>query len=43
VLDLSEEESQKWDEVANDALWEYYKGVMTEEQIAEVSRLLERE
>jgi TRAP-type C4-dicarboxylate transport system substrate-binding protein len=43
VLDLPEEESQKWDEVANDALWEYYKGVMTEEQIAEVSRLLERE
>jgi TRAP-type transport system periplasmic protein len=43
TLSLSDDESQKWTKVANDALWEYYEGIMTEEQIAEVSGLLERE
>jgi TRAP-type C4-dicarboxylate transport system substrate-binding protein len=43
TIKLSEEESAKWQKQANDALWEYYKGIMTPEQIAEVSKLIDRE
>lgn len=43
ILPISEEESEKWTEIANNALWEYYQEVLTEDQVAEVSRLLGRE
>ena len=43
VLSLSDEASAEWTKVAQDSLWQYYEEVMTEEQIAEVSRLLGRE
>jgi len=43
TLALSDEESKKWNKVANDALWEYYKGIMTEEQIATVSGLFDQQ
>jgi TRAP-type transport system periplasmic protein len=39
-LKPSEEESQKWNRVANKALWEYYKGVMTDAQASQVADLL---
>ncbi len=41
-IELSAEESAKWQKLANDALWGYYKGIMTEEQIAKVAGLLGR-
>ena len=41
-LSISDEASAKWTEVANDALWEYYKGIMSEEQVAKVAQLLGR-
>jgi TRAP-type transport system periplasmic protein len=40
-LTLSDEEAQRWDEMANTALWNYYKGILSEEQIEAVSQLLE--
>lgn len=41
-IELSDEETAKWQKLANDALWEYYKGIMTDEQIAKVAGLLGR-
>lgn len=43
TIELSDEESAKWQKLANDALWDYYKGIMSPEQIAEVAKLLGRE
>ncbi len=43
ILSLGEEESARWSTVADDALWAYYTEVLTEDQAAEVARLLRRE
>jgi TRAP-type C4-dicarboxylate transport system substrate-binding protein len=39
ILEISEEESQRWTEVANDALWAYYESILGAEKIAEVKAL----
>ena len=39
MLSLSDEESAEWTEIANEALWGYYEGILTPEQIAEVKEL----
>ena len=41
MLTLSAEESTRWNKLANDALWGYYKGLMSEAQIAQVKKLFE--
>lgn len=42
-LSLSDEEADRWNTIADDALWGYYQEVLTEEQAAEVARLLGRD
>lgn len=41
VVELSGEASQKWTEIAHSALWDYYKSVLTPEQVSDVARLLD--
>lgn len=40
-ITLSDEAAAKWNEVARSALWTYYKGIMTPEQVETVARILE--
>lgn len=39
ILPISEEESQRWTEVANDALWGYYESTLGADKVAEVKAL----
>ncbi|MBN9249027.1 MAG: hypothetical protein BGO03_03360 [Mesorhizobium sp. 61-13] len=39
ILNISDEESKRWTEVANDALWAYYESVLGADRIAEVKAL----
>jgi TRAP-type transport system periplasmic protein len=41
ILDISEEESQRWTAVANDALWAYYESALGAEKVAEVKAFFE--
>lgn len=43
ILPISEEESERWSQVADDALWSYYTEVLGEERAAEVAGLLGRD
>ncbi|MEW9805045.1 TRAP transporter substrate-binding protein [Mesorhizobium marinum] len=39
ILPIAPEESKRWTEVANDALWAYYEGILGAEGVAEVKAL----
>ncbi len=39
ILKISDEESERWTTVANDALWAYYESVLGADRIAEVKAL----
>ena len=40
VIKLSDAEAERWNTVANDALWAYYQGIMSSDTFAEAKRLL---
>lgn len=41
ILPISDEESQRWTQVANDALWAYYESILGAEKVGEVKALFE--
>lgn len=43
ILEISDEESQRWTTVANDALWAYYESALGAEKVAEVKALFAAE